>query len=252
MTSTRISLMSHLIPFFPDLDTSLKIAGIMAESGADILEVQFPYSDPTADGPVIQEACSTALENGFTVAHGFRFLEDLARSSGTSIYLMVYAGLLYAGGIVPFIERAKKAGVSAIIVPDLPVDQDEGFFSAAKDAEIDPVPVLSPGMTDQRMETVMEAAGSSVYATLRSGITGSKTSLGDENIGFLKKLNTYGKKVMAGFGVNSRELALSVSEYADTVVAGSVFMAPFLIDRENGLQELRVYLKSIIHGEHLF
>jgi tryptophan synthase alpha chain len=247
MNGTKISLMSHLIPFFPDLKSSLEIGRIMAESGADILEVQFPYSDPTADGPVIQEACSTALANDFSISEGFRFIEELSRTPGPKIYLMVYAGLLYAGGVIPFIEKAKKSGVSAIIVPDLPVDHDEGFYTGAKKRGVDPVPVLSPGMTDSRINAVMEASGSSVYATLRSGITGAKTELGDENRSFLKTLKTYGKKVMAGFGVDSRELALAVSEYADTVVAGSVFMAPFLSDRETGFTELRKKLRSIIY-----
>jgi tryptophan synthase alpha chain len=247
--SAGLPLMSHFIPYFPDQKTSDKIARTMADEGAEILEAQFPYSDPTADGPVIQSACGIALKEGFTVSGGFDFLKRISRGTASKIFLMTYAGLVYNRGVEQFVREARESGVSGIIVPDLPVDQDEGLFPLAKKAGIEPIPVLSPSMEKERIDTVMELSGKYVYATLRAGITGTKTQIGEGNVEFLENLKEYGKTVLAGFGITDRNLAEKVASHADIVVAGSVFMKPFLKSTDEGMKRLSIKLKEIIRGD---
>lgn len=126
-------LMTHIVAFFPDRETSYRIAEAMIDEGSRFLEVQFPFSDPTGDGPLIEEACQAALRGGFTTDRGFAFLQELAakipalREGRAEVFLMTYASLLFARGVKRFVREARQAGVRGLIIPDLPLDSDEGL-----------------------------------------------------------------------------------------------------------------------------
>ncbi|MFW5717738.1 MAG: tryptophan synthase subunit alpha, partial [Spirochaetota bacterium] len=201
----------------------------LVRGGAALLEVQFPFSDPTADGPVIQTACHEALESGFTVDAGFDFVRKVAnevRSLGREvpIYVMTYASLLYARGVRRFLADGVAAGATGFILPDVPVDYDEGAWDAAEEvgAKIMPVTVTSAG--PDRLSLLAERNPEHVYVALRRGITGARTEIGEGNLRFLDQLRSTGAKVLAGFGISDREQVVALEQHVFGVVVGSAFV----------------------------
>ena len=137
------TFMAHLVASFPDQDGSLRVGQAMVDGGAKLLEVQFPFSDPTADGIYIQRACAEALSKGFTVDEGFQLVEQLtALPRAPDIFVMVYANLAFRPGIELFLTRCREAGAHGVIVPDLPPDYDEGLYAAGRELRLEVVPVV--------------------------------------------------------------------------------------------------------------
>ena len=222
---THRSVMAHMIPFYPDLTRSERVAEALVAGGADYLEIQFPYSDPTADGPAIQAACATALNRGFRVAQGWEFLDRLAsRSARAPVFLMSYAGLVFNYGVERFVATAGEHGVTGLIVPDLPIDSDEGLFAAGERHGVSVVPVIALGAGEERLRLVEGSGARYIYAALRRGITGSHTEIGAENGAFVDRLAATGATVMAGFGIATRVQVEAVLEHAQTAVVGSAFV----------------------------
>lgn len=227
----HLTVMAHMIPFFPDSARAHRVAAALAEGGVSYLEIQFPYSDPTADGPAIQGAGARALREGFTVKEGWAFIETIvarARSSAVSatppVFVMSYAGLVYAHGIDRFVARAAEIGVEGMIVPDLPLDSDEGLLEAGARHGVHIVPVIALGAAPERIALVHAAKPRYLYASLRRGITGAHTNIGTENIAFMEELGSRGARVLAGFGISTREQVEAVTAYAHAAVVGSAFV----------------------------
>lgn len=220
------TIMAHMIPYYPTYDASVQVARALVDGGAAYLEVQFPYSDPTADGPAIQAACAGALDQGFRIAQGWEFVRSIsdAKRGPVPVFLMSYAGLVYAYGIDRFVDDAVAAGVSGLIVPDLPVDSDEGLFAAGRRAGLSVVPVISMGAEEERMQLVEQVGAEYIYASLRRGITGSHTEIGTENSAFVQRLSDSGARVLAGFGIATAEQVSAVLEHAHAAVVGSAFV----------------------------
>ena len=170
-------IMAHMVAFYPDGARSRDVARGLAEGGASYLEMQFPFSDPTADGPDIQRACSAALDAGFTVDAGFELTAAICGSLRVPVFLMSYANLLFSRGVTRFLADAAACGVRGVIVPDLPADYDEGLFQEAARAGLAAVPVLSPSMRDARLARICSLQAEFLYVTLRTGTTGALTEL---------------------------------------------------------------------------
>lgn len=223
--STPTRLMAHMIPFYPDVDRSRRVARALVDAGAAILEIQFPYSDPTADGPVIQGACSAALAAGFTADAGLAFIDSLQASGAPPIIAMSYAGMVFARGIDRFVGDLADRGVMGLIVPDLPVDADEGLYAAGRERGVAIVPVISFGADDRRIELVRAAAAGPIYASIRRGVTGRRSEIDDQTRAFLAKLAGGGRQVLAGFGVRDREQVVALAPHVDAVIVGSALVA---------------------------
>lgn len=219
-----IKLMAHLVAGFPTIEDSLTIAEALAAGGADYLEVQFPFSDPSADGKPIQAACSAALDAGMRVAEGFNLVEKIRRRVHIPVFIMSYASPVYTMGVERFVERAVEAGAAGLIVPDLMPGSDEGLYESGRRHSLNVVPVITPSVSDERLESIAAEKPEYMYCALRSGITGDATQLDEENIGFLRRLRDIGRVVMAGFGIQSREQVTALASHADVAIAGSVFV----------------------------
>ena len=217
-------IMAHLVAGYPDQDSSLAAARGLAEGGASYLEVQFPFSDPTADGPLIQQACDAALARGFRVEAGFQLLARIREATGLPVFLMSYAGLVVRRGVPAFLERAREAGAAGLIVPDLPVDSDEGLYERGRALGLAIVPVAAPDTRPRRLSLMAATGAQYLYAALRRGITGQATVIGRENLSFLETVGALGWKVLAGFGVARREQVLALAPHAHAVVVGSRFV----------------------------
>lgn len=221
------TIMAHMIPFFPDEATSYGVVETLVEAGIKYLEIQFPFSDPTADGPVIEAACMTALAQGFTVDKGFAFVRSVSQlcaDSGVEIMVMTYASLVFNRGVKRFVEEAKAAGAMALIVPDLPPDSDEGLYRTCRDAGLACVPVVVPSIKPQRLAMIQELEPKYIYCALRAGITGNRTSLDASTLDFLARLNGGSIKVLGGFGISEPGQVAALKETVHAVVVGSAIV----------------------------
>lgn len=219
----KYKLMSHLVAMYPNKNISLAVADSLVKGGVSFLEVQFPFSDPSADGDVIQTACARAIENGFSVKEGFSFVENIKnKHKDIPIFIMTYASIAYKTKIEKFTRMSKEVGVLGIIIPDLPFDEDEGLNESCMKNNILSVPVAAPSMTDERLKKLVSLNREYIYAALRLGITGSKTVINEKTIDFLGKLKE--SKVLGGFGIRSKEQIRELSRYIYSAVVGSVFV----------------------------
>ena len=223
-------IMAHLVASFPNWEASLEVGKGLVDGGAAFLEVQFPFSDPTADGPHIQVACDRALAAGFTVERGFELVQALRAYTGMPIAVMSYANPIFQNGVVNFVHRCRDAGADAIIAPDLPPDYDEGLYAAGVAARVEVIPVVVPSTVPERLRMILQRAQTDraqtdwVYAALRKGITGSYTEIGADNLVFLQAIRELGGSPLAGFGIRERSQVDALAPHVAYVVVGTWFV----------------------------
>jgi tryptophan synthase alpha chain len=221
----KIKLMAHLVAGYPTDELALTAARSLVKGGADILEIQLPFSDPSADGPAIQSACTQVLSRGYKTKDALAFINRVHQEfPSIPIYLMSYGSLIYTPGVSNFCKMAAAVGIKGMIIPDLPFDCDEGLTSSCKANGMENIPVAAPSMSPERLTKLAHAGFAHLYAALRAGITGSKTTIDDNTITFLKKAGEGGSKIYGGFGITSGEQSHALADSVDAVVAGSVFV----------------------------
>lgn len=242
-----IELMAHFVAGYPTLEGSLKTAEALVRGGADYLEVQFPFSDPSADGPVIQKACAQALDGGFTLARGWDLVSALTGKGGPAskaaagvsapespapvseglgvpVFIMSYGNPVFTFGVAAFAREAAKRGAAGLIVPDLVPGADEGLYEAGRREGLMVVPVAAPSLTEERRRRILEEQPQWIYAALRRGITGAETALDAASEAYLASLREGGARLIAGFGIRRREQMEALEGQAHCAVAGSFFV----------------------------
>jgi len=229
----KITVMAHLVAGYPTNAIAQAAARGLVSGGVSYFEVQFPFSDPSADGKAIQTACAAVLERGYRLDDGFAFVAGLRRDyPEIPVFVMTYANLAYKGGIAAFVERAAAAGVSGLIIPDLPFDADEGLSAACAARGLVSVPVAAPSMGKERIAKLVAAGRPYVYAALRAGITGSATVLDASTDAFLRSVS--GPKILGGFGIRDGDQSRALAPQVHAVVAGSVFVDLIRENAEKG------------------
>ena len=248
----KIKLMSHLVAGYPTDELALTAARALVSGGADILEIQLPFSDPSADGPAIQGACTEVLSRGYRTADGLKFIETLHQEfPEVQIYLMSYGSLVYTPGVKNFCKKASEAGVKGMIIPDLPFDFDEGLTEACKENGMINIPVAAPSMSRERLEKLSKAGFPYIYAALRTGITGTDTKIDDATLNFLNKVSEGGSKVYGGFGISNGIQSQALADSVEAVVAGSVFVRLITEnkdDKEKLFEAVKDKAKEITHS----
>ena len=231
---SKIKLMSHLVAGYPTEELSFTAARALVDGGADILEIQLPFSDPSADGPAIQGACTEVLKRGFRTADGLTFIARLHKEfPQIKIYLMSYGSLVYTPGVENFCKRAAEAGVTGMIIPDLPFDHDEGLTAACRANGMENIPVAAPSMSPARLDLLARAGFPYIYAALRTGITGTDTTIDDSTRRFLSAVSAGGSKIYGGFGISSGTQARALADQVEAIVAGSVFVRLITENKNN-------------------
>ncbi len=213
---------------YPSLETSLDIIEALAKNGADLIEVGLSFSDPLADGPIIQKATQTALEKGITVKKSLEAVAELRRRSVTiPLVLMGYYNPMLAYGLKKFIEEARSTGVDGFIVPDLPPEEAEEFKTAAGpttllDANLPLISMLAPTTPSERMESIVSGAQGFIYLVSLTGITGARKDV-PKGLGELVRRvrQITSLPVCVGFGIGTPQQASSVGAIADGVIIGS-------------------------------
>jgi len=216
----RAALMPYLMGGYPDLDTSLAAGLAAADSGADLIELGIPFSDPLADGPVIHAAATEALAAGVTPHGVLGMCERLAAK--VPVVLMVYANIVLTAGASAFALRAAAAGASGLIVPDLPHDE-AGEVRAACHAEgLALVPLVAPTTTPERIAEIGADARGFVYTVSLTGTTGERDQLPDGLAETVERVRaSTSVPVAVGFGISTPEHARAVAEVADGVIVGT-------------------------------
>ena len=233
---SKIKLMSHLVAGYPTDELALTAARALVAGGADILEIQLPFSDPSADGPAIQGACTEVLSRKYRTSDGLAFISKIHEEfPNIPIYIMSYGSLVYTPGIENFCKKASEVGVKGMIIPDLPFDFDEGLTEACKKNGMINIPVAAPSMSSERLHKMAHFGFPYIYAALRTGITGTDTTIDDATIAFLNKVSEGGSKIYGGFGISNGEQSQALASSVDAVVAGSVFVR--LIEANKGDKE---------------
>jgi len=211
---------------YPDLDTSIDVIEALANNGADLIEVGLSFSDPLADGPVIQHATQIALEKGITVKKSLEAVKEL-RQRGVDIplILMGYYNPMLAYGLEKFVRDAAEAGADGFIVPDLPMEEAEEFMSVVGADGRPPLPLiqmLAPTSSPERMESIARNAKGFIYLVSVTGITGERKTIAEGLSDLIANVRKHTDiPVCVGFGISTPEQAREVGKMADGVIVGT-------------------------------
>ncbi|MFM9148989.1 MAG: tryptophan synthase subunit alpha [Solirubrobacterales bacterium] len=221
----RAALMPYLMGGYPDLPTSLEIASAYVDAGADLVEIGIPYSDPLADGPVIQEAATVALGNGVGVEEVLGVASSI--SERVPVILLAYSGLVIGGGgPAEFARQVAAAGVSGVVIPDLPLGTDESIRAELATAGLAVVPLVAPTTTGERRREILETASGFVYLVSDVGTTGARERLPAHLADLVREVSDQSPAPVAvGFGIGTVEQAAEVGRFADGVIIGSRLVA---------------------------
>jgi tryptophan synthase alpha chain len=218
----RAALMPYMMAGFPDRETGLAVAAAYADAGADLVELGVPYSDPLADGPTIHAADTRALEAGATLRTALETCEAIAEK--LPVVLMVYTNMVLAhGGGEEFAKLARAAGAAGVIIPDLPLGEDEGIRDAFTAAGLAMVPLVAPTTPPERRGEICAVAKGFVYLVSTVGTTGERGELPPELAELIgaTKADAGETPVAVGFGIGTPEHVAAVGEAADGVIIGS-------------------------------
>jgi tryptophan synthase alpha chain len=217
----RAALMPYMMGGFPDMDTSRRIAEAYADGGADLVELGIPFTDPLADGPVIQAAGTAALRAGAKTHEVLALGSALAER--VPVVAMVYANLVMARGLDRFADELISHGISGLIVPDLPLEESDAVRTACDARGLALVPLVAPTTPDKRMERIGAVARGFVYAVSVTGTTGERAALADTFAALVERAKgSTTVPVALGFGIGTPEQAREAADAgADGVIVGS-------------------------------
>ncbi len=217
------------IPFVtcgdPDLDTTARIIREMAAAGADLIELGIPFSDPTAEGPIIQEANLRALSGGVTTDDIFEMVASIRTDITVPMVFMTYANVVYSYGIERFMQRSAEVGMAGLILPDVPFEEKEEFAPAARKAGMDLISLIAPTSRD-RIRTIAGQAEGFVYCVSSLGVTGVRTEITTDIGAMVALVREANPEIPCaiGFGISTPEQAAAMAEHADGVIVGSAIV----------------------------
>lgn len=216
----RTALVPYLTGGYPSLDGAYEVGEAYIEAGADVVEVGVPFSDPLADGPTIQDAATRALKNGADLEH---CLDLASRFAGRApVVLLVYYNSIFARGAERFLDEAAEAGVSGLVIPDLPIDEAEEMREMAQEKGVAICPLAAPTTTDERLDRIAGVASGFVYCVSVAGVTGAREKLSPGAIELLRRARARASVPVAlGFGISSPGVAAEAAAEADGVIIGS-------------------------------
>ncbi|MEO8586494.1 MAG: tryptophan synthase subunit alpha [Acidobacteriota bacterium] len=227
-TSGRAALIVFVEAGDPDPATTRRLLPALAEAGADVIELGIPFSDPLADGPVIQRASERARAAGMTLPGALSLLEELRASRfDTPVLIFSYANPILAMGEAEFAHRAAEAGADGVLVTDLPPEEGRHFASVLKSAKLDPVYLVAPTSPDARIRRAGSLSRGFLYVVSRAGITGARAALPEGLAGLVSRVRRQVPRlpIAVGFGLSTPEQVRDVASLADGVVVGSAIVA---------------------------
>jgi len=231
---------------YPNAEASLEILNNLPDSGADLIELGIPFTDPMADGPTIQDSSLVALENGMSLQGTLDMLAEFRKNNDTTpVILMGYFNPIYAYGCEAFVKAAKDSGADGLIVVDLPPEEDAELRIPAQEAGIDFIKLITPTTVGARLDTVLNHASGFLYYVSIAGVTGTKSAdIGAVGAHIQDIKSKTSLPVAVGFGIKTPEDASNMSKIADAVVVGSAIVEN--IKQNQGSNDLIATLKTQI------
>lgn len=228
------SLVAYVTCGDPDLDTTRRIIFSAIEAGADVIELGVPFSDPIADGPVIQRASERALRKATTLAQVLTLAAQIREQhQSTGLILFSYLNPILRMGLPKFCKVARAAGLNGALATDLPVEEAGEYISEMRKHDLATVFLAAPTSPDERLKQIAEASTGFVYAVSRTGVTGAREQLPDDARNLVRRLRRYTKLPIAvGFGISTPEQFAAVGQFADAAVVGSAIVET--IERNHG------------------
>ena len=222
----RAALMPYFTAGFPDLATSEEVLVAVAQAGADLIELGVPFSDPLADGPVIQHSTQLALERGMTAGKCIDLVQRLrARGVTQPLVLMGYANPIVAYGITRYVTDVAAAGGDGLIVPDLPIEEADELEAACAEAGLALIFLAAPTSPAERLAAIAARTTGFLYLVSLTGVTGAREALPDDLAAFVARARAVARTPLAvGFGIARPEQAAAVGQFADGVIIGSALI----------------------------
>jgi tryptophan synthase alpha chain len=243
------ALIAYIMAGFPNEKATIATIRGLVKGGTDIIELGFPFSDPLADGPVIQNASTVSLEKGTKITKFFSLVKKIRKETDIPLVLMTYTNILYHKGYSKFISEAKKAGIDGFILPDMSVEESKEYLKAAKN-NADTIFLISPNTNKTRVQKITKASSGFLYLVAVFGTTGVKTGIKKYTLDAIKqvKKQTKGKiPIGVGFGISTPE---DVKKYikagADAVIVGSAYLKLIEKTPQNKLEsKITAFTKSL-------
>ena len=244
------SLVAYVTSGDPDLNTTREIVLSAIRAGAAVIELGVPFSDPLADGPVIQRASERALKHGTTLEQVLKLAAEI-REQSQSVGLIIFSYLnpLLQMRLEKFCKIARLAGVDGVLVTDLPVEEAGPYLTEMKKHDLAPVFLAAPTSTDARLKRIAQASNGFVYAVSRTGVTGKREQLPEGAQSLVKRLRKFTTlPVAVGFGISTPEQFAAVGGYADAAVVGSAIVE--IIERNPGkeVQSVAEFVTRLVAG----
>ena len=229
----------------PDLETTAKVVRAAVENGADLIELGIPFSDPTAEGPVIQGANLRALRGGITTDKIFAFVKELRRDVKVPMVFMTYANVVFSYGAEKFISTCRDIGIDGLILPDLPFEEKEEFLPACRQYDVDLISLIAP-TSENRISMIAREAEGFIYIVSSLGVTGTRNEIRTDLASIVNVVRENTKVPCAiGFGISTPEQAKKMADISDGVIVGSAIVK--LIEKygTDAPEHVAEYVKSM-------
>lgn len=242
-----ILLMTHLVLGYPDFATNREVIRQMVENGVDSIELQIPFSEPMADGPVILKASQDSLERGTKVEQCLAFAKEMTTEWAIPFLFMTYYNIIYTYGEEAFFKKCAEIGITGVIVPDIPPEMSESFYHYASRYGIAPVLIYTPNSTDERMRFLAEKAAGFIYCVPRLGVTGRQSRFDAAVDTYLARCRAASSLPLGvGFGIRNRLDIDNLVGKADMAIIGSRTIT--LVDEE-GVAAVGPFIRNLL-GEN--
>ncbi len=238
------ALIGYVTVGYPTIAATLEVVPLLASSGCDIVELGIPFSDPLADGATIQQASFCALENGVTPRICLEIAEQLKQKVDIPLLFMSYFNPVLSYGIKEFPRACGKAGLSGLIIPDLPPEEGDELEAATRKLGLDLIYLLAPTSTEERIRLVAKRSGGFIYLVSLTGVTGARDSLPRDLEGFVARVRgVTATPLCVGFGISTPEQARRVGGIADGVIVGSRILQ--LMEADSSLKSVGNFITGL-------
>jgi tryptophan synthase alpha chain len=220
------SLIAYVTCGDPDLDTTRQVVVAAIDAGASMIELGVPFSDPLADGPVIQRASERALKHGTSLEQVLKLAAEIREhSQSAGLIVFSYLNPILRMGLAKFCKVARHAGIDGVLITDLPVEESEEYRREARKNDLATIFLAAPTSTDQRLNRIAQVSTGFIYAVSRTGVTGTRQQMPEDAGGLVKRIRRFTKlPVAVGFGISTPEQFASVGTFAEGAVVGSAIV----------------------------
>ena len=231
-------IMTHVVCGYPSFEANWKALEVMDSFAIDLVELQFPFSEPSADGPLFVKANQEAINNGVHVDDCFDFMAKVTAKFSFKVVMMGYYNTVFKTGHRKFMQRLKDAGAHGFILPDLPVEEAGELRAISKELDLSPIVLMTPTNTDERLKQLANCADGFIYTVARKGVTGTDTSMNTDVSEFIQRCRKFTDLPLAvGFGVSTSDDIKFIGEHADIAVIGTAALKAWETKGEQGLRD---------------